>query len=159
MSDGWPGEYTSLKQIHSDVVSVIDKNGSCSGEGDALVTALPGVRIGVRTADCVPLLIVDPDTRAVAAVHAGWRGTVSKVARKSVETMKREFGSDPARLHAAIGPCIAECCFEVGREVASEFRDWFEDWKTRTHIDLISVNVRQLRDSGIPEDHIDVAGL
>lgn len=158
-TDGWPGEYTSLKQIHSDIVYVIGKDGSQSGEGDALVTAVPGLRVGVRTADCVPLLIVDPSRRAVAAVHAGWRGTVSKVARKSVETMKRAFGSDPADLHAAIGPCIAKCCFEVGKEVASEFRDWFDDWNMRTHIDLVSVNARQLRDAGIPEDQIDVAGL
>lgn len=159
MADGWPGEYTSLKQIHSDIVRLVDTAGSCSGEGDALVTAGPGVRIGVRTADCVPLLLVDPDNRAVAAIHAGWRGTVSEVARKSVEAMKRAFNSQPARLHAAIGPCIAECCFEVGREVASEFHPWFPDWNTRTHIDLVSVNAKQLKEAGLIEDHIDVANL
>jgi polyphenol oxidase len=159
LSDGWPGQYASLKQTHSDTVYVIDKDGACAGEGDALVTAVPGVRIGVRTADCVPVLIADPNTRAVAAVHAGWRGTISEVTRKAVETMQRTFDSPPANLHAAIGPCIAECCFEVGSEVASEFRNWFPDWNTRTHIDLVSVNVRQLQQAGIPEDQIDVAGL
>lgn len=157
-SGDWPGDYTQLKQIHSSIVHVADASG-CLGEGDALVTSTPGLRVGVRTADCAPLLMVDSGNRAVAAVHAGWRGTVTRVAQRTVQQMTSTFGTDSARLHVAIGPCIAECCFEVGPEVAAEFVEWFPDATKRTHLDLVTVNVAQLVQSGVPREQIDVAGL
>jgi YfiH family protein len=158
IANGWPGEYTSAKQTHSDIVQIAEQ-GSLLGHGDALVSATPGLRVGVRTADCVPLLFVDPIHRVVAAVHAGWRGTTAEIGPKTLQRMQQTFGTDPEEVYAAIGPCISECCFQVGSEVATEFRRWLADAEDRTHIDLVSVNVTQLQDSGVPKSQIDVSGM
>ena len=154
LSGSWPGDYTQVKQIHSDNIVIAD--GACGsiGEGDALISAHLGSLIGVRTADCVPILVADRDLRVVAAVHAGWRGTVAEIARKTVGRMSTEFGSRPQSLVAAIGPSIGQCCFEVGSEVSEKF-----GVKGRTHIDLVASNFRQLIAAGVPEAQIDVAGL
>jgi polyphenol oxidase len=155
VSEGWPGPYTSVKQIHSDVVVVSDGAGACLGQGDALVTATPGNRVGIRTADCVPILMADPVKRAVAAVHAGWRGTVAEIARRAVDRMVERFDTKAADIRAAIGPCIAQCCFEVGPEVAERFGMPAE----RSRIDLVEANRRHLLAAGLPEANIDIAGL
>jgi polyphenol oxidase len=89
--------------------------------GDALVTDQPGILLSVRTADCVPLLLVDPARRAIAAVHAGWRGSLERIAEKTVGEMRRAFHSLPEDLLAAIGPSIRACCYEVGQEVVEAF--------------------------------------
>ena len=83
----------------------------------------PGNLIGIRTADCVPILIADPNNRAVAAVHAGWRGAAAGIAAGTVERLVQEFGSNPGELLVAIGPAIGPCCFEVGPEVAEQFQN------------------------------------
>ena len=158
LSPGWPGDYTQLRQIHSAAVHIAE-GGGCIGQGDALVTASPGVRVGVRTADCVPILFADPQRRVVAAVHAGWRGTVARIAQRTIERMQDTFHSQPAHIYAAIGPCIAHCCFEVGPEVAAEFQPWFADAGSRTHINLVDVNVSQLVEAGVPQAQIDVSGM
>jgi polyphenol oxidase len=93
--------------------------------GDALVTDQPGILLSVRTADCVPLLLVDPGRRAIAAVHAGWRGSLNRIAEKTVGEMRRAFHSRPEELLAAIGPSIRACCYEVGQEVVEAFRGRF----------------------------------
>jgi YfiH family protein len=157
-SGDWPGLYTHLKQIHSDIVYYADKAG-CLGEGDALVTDTPGVRVGIRTADCVPILLVDPEKRAVGAVHAGWRGTVARLVQRTIEQMTQSFGSIPEHVHAAIGPCIARCCFEVGPEVAKEFQPWLTYTGLRTHVDLVEVNLKQLEEAGVPQAQIDTSAL
>jgi len=95
--------------------------------GDALLTREPGILLSVRTADCLPILIADPRRRAVAAVHAGWRGALERVVEKSVGEMRRAFDSRPQDLLAAIGPGIRVCCYEVGREVVDAFRGRFTD--------------------------------
>lgn len=116
----------SLQQIHSDIVHVVAGKvpAGCS-TGDAIVTATPGVALAVETADCVPLLLADPENCVVAAVHAGWRGTLRRIAEKTVGVMRREFGADPAKLLAALGPAIHVCCYEVGQEVIEEYRSQF----------------------------------
>lgn len=159
LSPAWPGDYTQLKQIHSDLVFVADGKAGCLGEGDALITATPGETIGIRTADCVPLLFADPDHKVVAAAHAGWRGTVAKIALHTVKRMQAEFESDPRSLHAAIGPAIGKCCFEVGPEVSAQFRPYWPAVEHLTHVDLVAANFRQLVEAGLRSDHIDVAGL
>lgn len=93
--------------------------------GDALLTRQPGILLSVRTADCLPVLIVDPRGRAVAAVHAGWRGALERIVEKSVGEMRRAFDSRPPDLFAAIGPGIRVCCYEVGPEVVDAFRGRF----------------------------------
>lgn len=146
---------STLKQVHSAVVlEVVGEPGLC-GEGDALLARLPGSRVGVKTADCVPVLIVDPVRRAVAAVHAGWRGSAAGISAATVKQLAVRFGSRPRDLHAAIGPGIGACCYEVGPEVAIQFKDVFPermDLDERTRIDLGETNRRQLSQAGVPEE-------
>ena len=111
----------SLHQIHSDVVCAFDAAPTKQCKGDASATNTPGLLLGVRTADCAPVLVVDPKKRVVAAIHAGWRGTLQRIVTKSIGQMQMEFGCRPADLLAAIGPAIGGCCYEVGTEVASAF--------------------------------------
>ncbi len=164
-SEGWSErpELISLKQIHSDVSQYAD--GSLAGrigEGDALLTDVPGAVVGVRTADCVPILLVDVSKRTVAAVHAGWRGTAQAIAAKTVGALAARFGSDPRDMQAAIGPAIGACCYEVGPEVASQFKSLFPErsgGEERAHLDLPEANRRQLLDAGLPPDQIHLSGL
>lgn len=157
---GAPPVDVTLRQIHSDRIWNAAGLADRQEEGDALVTTQPGQSIAVRTADCVPILLFDPDTPAVAAIHAGWRGTAAFIARKAVEKMQADFGTHPARLHVGIGPCIRECCYEVGPEVAGHFVLQFPEWTAMpTHLDLAAANTRQLLSLGVPADHIDDSGL
>lgn len=133
----------SLKQIHSDIAWEARECSGCIGEGDALITAEPGLLLTIRTADCIPVLIADPVRRAVAAIHAGWRGTVSGIAGKTVKKMTESFSSDPGDLIAAIGPGIGKCCFEVGPEVAAQFAI------DGMYVDLADANRRDLISEGV----------
>jgi polyphenol oxidase len=155
LSPGWPNDYTSVKQVHSEIVHYAGRQHGCLGQGDALVSDQPGITVGIRTADCVPVLIVDPERRVVAAVHAGWRGTALRISAKSIEKMTTE----PARLIAVIGPCIGECCYEVGPEVQSRFAADFPERADLSHIDLAEANRRQLVASGLQPANIEVSGL
>ena len=110
-------------QVHGTKVAVIDRPDMTREdlEGyDAFICALPGVAIGVRTADCVPVLLHDPVRHVVAAVHSGWKGTVLKTAMEAISLMKREFGCQPGDLRAIIGPAIGPDSFQVGEEVVVE---------------------------------------
>jgi hypothetical protein len=126
-----------LRQIHSDIVHRIDGVGpSRVGNvpcGDALLTRTRHVVLVVETADCVPILLADTRRRAIAAIHAGWRGTLRRIAEKTLGRMRMEFGTRPADIMAVLGPSIARCCYEVGPEIAKEFhsqfaeaRQWFD---------------------------------
>jgi YfiH family protein len=158
-SDGWPGEYTQLKQIHSNAVYLADDIAGCLGKGDALITRTPDRWVGVRTADCVPILLADPEKRVVAAVHAGWRGTVARIVARTVERMISAYGSNPQDLRAAIGPCIQRCCYEVGPEVAARFQAIFPEAQDLRRLDLPEGNRRQLAAAGVPSAQIDVSGF
>ena len=128
--------------------------GGVLGEGDALLENTPGSVVAVKTADCLPILLVDERQRAVAAVHAGWRGTVAGIAQRAVEAMRAEFGALPGELHAAIGPGIGKCCYEVGPEVAAQFGQ-----QGRGHVDLAAANRRQLMDAGVTPERIYASNL
>jgi polyphenol oxidase len=163
LSAGWPdaGDLATAKQIHSDHVLVAMQPGHL-GPGDAIISQRPGVTVAVRTADCLPILIVDPRTRAVAAVHAGWRGVVAEIAPKAVQAMRLEFGSRPEDLEIVIGPGIGPCCFEVGPEVAAQFRAFFperNDLDGRAKVDLAETVIRQLRRNGVTRGQIDTLSL
>jgi len=126
-----------LSQIHSDVVHVFEARPPVPCRGDAAATNRPGLLLAVQTADCVPILLVDSKNRTVAAVHAGWRGTLGRIVTKTIGKMQMQFGTKPADLLAAIGPSIGGCCYEVGTEVAAEFRSqfpnaskWFDELRT-----------------------------
>jgi YfiH family protein len=147
----------TLRQIHSSRVLNASGLRDRDREGDALVTDQLRIGIGVRTADCVPILLLDCRNRAVAAIHAGWRGSASEIAKCTVEKMSRDFETSPADIYAAIGPCIRACCYEVGIEVAQQFASVFPEWdpNARVHkLDLAEANRRQLQAAGVPPAHI-----
>jgi purine-nucleoside/S-methyl-5'-thioadenosine phosphorylase / adenosine deaminase len=125
---------TTLRQIHSDVSHRVAASPPLVPlEGDALFTRAPGILLAVQTADCIPILLADPRTHSVAAIHSGWRGTLARIGEKTLGRMRMEFGTRPEDVIAALGPGISRCCYEVGHEVAKEFasqfpgaREWFD---------------------------------
>ncbi|MBI3484737.1 MAG: peptidoglycan editing factor PgeF [Acidobacteria bacterium] len=123
----------SQRQFHSALARVFDAPPVVALKGDAALTRTPGLLLAVLTADCVPILLVDTKRRAVAAVHAGWRGTLKRVAEKTLGKMRMTFGTRPRDVLAVLGPGIGRCCYEVGPEVAQAFhsqfahaKDWFD---------------------------------
>jgi YfiH family protein len=123
----------TLRQIHSDVIHIAAAPVADAPKADALATRTPGLLLGVQTADCVPILLADTRQRVVAAIHAGWRGTLARIAVKTLGKMRMEFGTRPCDVVAALGPAIGRCCYEVGPEVAQAFAaqfraaaDWFD---------------------------------
>jgi polyphenol oxidase len=118
---------TPLRQFHSSIARHFSTPPGESCKGDASFTNEPGLLLGVQTADCVPILLVDPKKRAVAAIHAGWRGSLARIAQKTVGEMRMRFGSNPTDILAALGPAIGGCCYEVGTELVTEFTSQFAD--------------------------------
>jgi polyphenol oxidase len=152
-----PGMFSrlaSLKQIHSSECVAASGRSGVLGEGDALLENVEGGVVSVKTADCVPILLVDDIHRAVAAVHAGWRGTVAGIVGKAVVAMRERFGSESRELFAAIGPSIGKCCYEVGPEVSAQF-----GLSGRAFLDLPEFNRRQLMDSGVTGERIFASNL
>jgi len=164
-------------QVHDCKVAIMDRPEMTREEldgYDAFVTNLSGVAIGVRTADCVPVLLFDPVKRVVAAIHAGWKGTVLHISEKAVSSMVQKFGCNPADMRAAIGPGIGPDSFQVGEEVAEHFKNADfpieEIWSFRGpgdgtpmsgghHIDLFKANRWLLETAGIPAESIQVCGI
>ena len=142
----------TLKQIHSAVVWFAEQTG-CAGDGDAMITDRAGLALSVRTADCYPILLADERHRAVAAIHAGWRGTAAQIAIKTLAEMHKTFGTEPSDVYAAIGPGIGGCCYQVGEEVARRF-----GLEKAGRIDLAAMNHRQLVAVGLTTDRIDLLG-
>lgn len=158
----------TLEQVHGrHVVSIARDTAAPAGRprGDALVCANPSVAVAVRAADCVPLLLADSRTGAVAAVHAGWRGTAAGVVRAAVAALEQELGAHPRNLIVAIGPSIGACCYEVGPDVRDAFaaaghaRASIDAWFTGRQLDLVAANRDQLMDAGVPEAQIHASGL
>ena len=180
--------FVSLHQIHSDVVRIFDATPGKQCKGDALATNRKRLLLGVRTADCSPVLVVDPKKRVVAAIHAGWRGTLARIVAKTIGQLQMEFGSEPKDLLAAIGPTIGGCCYEVGTEVAADFSakfsnaaEFFDELRTgdepnplqwlnmmppghqpppkKVLLDLKKANRLQLIEAGVREGNIVVSEL
>jgi len=157
----------SLKQIHSIRVVVFDspvKSGMIpDGEADALVTNQPNLLLVVRTADCVPVLLVDSKIGAIGAVHAGWRGAVGGIVPRTIQTCVEQFGSDVADLHVAIGPSIGPCCYEVDAPVIEPLHAGYPDWQGvlqetsagKGMLDLKRLLWHQILSSGIPEAQVE----
>jgi YfiH family protein len=118
-------ELVTLRQCHSDIIHVLHEAPKKALRGDAAITRAPGLLLGVQTADCVPILLADLKQRAVAAIHSGWRGTLRRIAGKTVGRMQIVFGTHPVDVIAALGPAIGRCCYEVGPEVAREYASQF----------------------------------
>jgi polyphenol oxidase len=129
-SKGKPWPLVTVRQVHSDLIHVVRARKSGLKQaplvGDGVVTDLRRIVLGILTADCFPVLLVDTRKKAVGAFHAGWRGTVKRIVEKGVGIMRLEFGSRPEDIHAAIGPGIQNCSFEVGEEVEEAFHTQFE---------------------------------
>lgn len=162
-----------IKQVHGVQAAVVRRGWQppwARPQADIIVTEDPSVAIGVRVADCAPVLLFDRRLGVAAAAHAGWRGTAAGVSTVAVETLRHEFGSRPADLIAAIGPCLGACCGEVGPDVVDAFRtggaarDAIETWFTRgggdrSFLDLERANRDQLTRAGIDPSFIFVPGL
>jgi YfiH family protein len=157
-------------QVHGEnIVTVDDLNfrDVPTIHADALMTDVPGIAVGVETADCVPVLLFDPMKPAVAAVHAGWKSTVKKIVQKAVHRMHEEFGSEPARMIAAIGPAIGPECYEVDEHVMGRVRESFSFWREvstprgNDHwgLDLVKANKLELLQIGLAEQNVHTLGL
>ncbi len=120
-----PSPLITLRQIHSDIIHCVESPPAAPLVGDGLLTATPGLLLAIQTADCLPVILVDPKHRAVGVFHAGWRGTVKRIVEKGVGEMFRHFGTRPRDLKAAIGPGIHGCCYAVGAEVRTKFESQF----------------------------------
>jgi YfiH family protein len=150
------GRLFLLHQVHGTALHVAPWEGQ--PEGDVGIAAAPGVLVGVETADCLPVLLVDPVRRAAAAVHAGWRGTAAGVARRCVEALVAG-GSRVVDLVAGLGPGIGVCCYEVGEELREAFgpggKAFFRPGpRGRAHLDVRGANVTQLEEAGLPPSRI-----
>lgn len=161
---------TTVVQVHGVDVHVVRAPANAQPDtfrADALTTRLPNILLGVKTADCVPVLLGDPRTKACAAVHAGWRGTLAGIVAHTVKLMADEFGSDPADLRAAIGPAALGCCYEVGPEVVDAFVRQDRHAETlftptqHNHalVDLHEANRRQLVAAGLDAGRVHAAPL
>lgn len=164
-----PEDLVLTRQIHSDIVLPVGRK-DCRGidhrdypESDGLVTNEAGVALVVFTADCTPILLHDPVTGAVGAVHAGWRGTAAGIAARAVETMARCYGCDPGNIRAAIGPNIDLCCFETHADVpeamtaalGDDARAYIRPAGEKYHVDLKGINAHILRQAGVR--HIEIS--
>ncbi|RKQ89502.1 peptidoglycan editing factor PgeF [Maricaulis maris] len=150
-------------QVHGRAVIRVDgppKGDQPAGEGDALMTDRPGLGLACQTADCTPILLFDPDKRAIAAIHSGWRGTVQNIVAATVEAMGEAYGTRPGQLLAAIGPSISAVNYRVGPEVVAQFEAAFEvtggivspkDPEGGAHLDVGEACRRQLILAGLPE--------
>lgn len=160
------------KQVHGNGVELLrdfpDRSQMLGSiENDACVTDLSSLVLTVLTADCLPILMVDPKRKVVAAVHAGWRSTVLGICRLTIEKMVDFFGSDPADIVAALGPAIGRCCYEVGLDVISSVKEafpfseryFFDMRKGHANLDLAGLNSHILMESGVLERNIWSSGL
>lgn len=162
------GQIATINQTHSDAVFVHNVGNRAADEGvDAHITDRHGIALGVVTADCVPVLLIDRKKRIVAAVHAGWRGTAKKILQKTVKKMLDSFGSKPEDMIAGIGPAIGQCCYEVDEKVIDPMKKEFDylnrfsaqKKESKWYIDLQMINREQLIETGLMPDNINIVSL
>ncbi|GAB3808454.1 peptidoglycan editing factor PgeF [Spirosoma humi] len=151
--------FASSHQVHGTEIKYAVEAGRYTGY-DALITNKPGLLLGVTVADCVPILIYDPAQKAVAAIHAGWRGTVGGIVTKTLAQMHQLFGTNAEHCYAYVGTCIDERAFEVGPEVAEQFDTAFkraDAGNDKSFVDLKAANAHLLVTAGIPEKQLEVS--
>jgi hypothetical protein len=163
-------QFVFARQTHSDHVVVVSSENRTNtiDDTDALITREPGIFVCVQTADCVPVLLFDTQKKVVAAIHAGWRGTVSKIVQKTILNMTEKYDCNPDDIIAGIGPSIHMHAYEVGPEVIEAVATNFRNSETllkpslnqgHAYFDLWEANKTILIESGIPEENIEVIGL
>ncbi|BAM07459.1 peptidoglycan editing factor PgeF [Leptospirillum ferrooxidans] len=144
----------TARQVHGVDVRRVDENRDAAFEADGLWTEAPGTRIGIWTADCLPVLFADKGGRVVSAVHAGWRGAVRGIVTEALERLKKEGNVPPSNLLVVLGPSAGRCCYEVGPEVHSEALSRYPDFLGRkahpNHFDLPGLVLHQLASAGVP---------
>ncbi len=157
-----------MRQTHTDCIVIIKSPEQTKQiiVADAVITSLPRLVLAVLTADCLPILIVHPDSHTIAAIHAGWRGTAQRIAFKAVREISRATGDKSSELIAAIGPSIGACCYEVGAEVREAFRGGNEGGEkyftplsespAKYTLDLARANRDQLVEAGLLQENISV---
>lgn len=144
-----------MGQIHGSNVRIVDESGLYP-DTDALLTSRSGLLLGVRVADCVPMLVFDARKGVIGAVHCGWKPIVSGIVERTVETMRRTWDSDPSNIRAALGPSAGPCCYEIGIEVASRLsKHAIREHGGRLFADLRSEVVLRLGNAGIFTDRIE----
>jgi len=177
-SVGIPQEYFVMaNQVHGNNVEIILKDRRGAGafsrhnaisSTDSMITNEPEICLFVMGADCVPLLFFDPVKLVIGAAHAGWRGTVNKIAVATIQKMQEVYGSLPKDIHIAVGPSIGPCCYKVGGEVINEVLNTFgttdglisfENPESTPILDLWAANKVQLTEAGVPEENIEIAGI
>jgi YfiH family protein len=170
-------DFTVAKQVHSGTVTIVTEGMRGYGamdldtaveETDAMATDVPRLCLTVLMADCVPVLFFDPQERVVAAVHAGWRGTIKLAAQNTINTLRETFGCKPTDILAGIGPSIGPCHYEVGPEVISQVENTFGNTEGyindqsadgKGYFDLWEANKRQIIEADIPAENIEVAEM
>ena len=163
-------QFVFPRQTHSDHIALItsENYSSTFPDTDALITDVHGLVVCVQTADCVPILLFDPVKKVVAAIHAGWRGTVSKIASKTVQKMKEKYGCSPENMIAGIGPSIHMHAYEIGPEVIAAVKTSFNNFSTlikpslntgKAYFDLWEANRNLLMEAGLHEENVETMGL
>lgn len=152
-----------MQQIHSDIVHVVkDEDFNAPPTCDALVTNRPNIPLMVMVADCSPVLFYDKDKKVIAAAHAGRQGAFKNITKNVVETMKREFCSDPKDIHVSIGASIKACCYEVGEEIYDEAKALGMEYAVQKrgekfYLDVNAVLKKQLLVCGIKDENIEIS--
>jgi hypothetical protein len=152
-------QVTLAKQVHGDDILLAAIAGNYQSF-DAIISSKKNLYVAVSVADCVPVLIYDSSNHAIAAIHAGWKGTVLQIVSKTIVKMEQEFGTKPNKCFAYIGTCIDECSFETDDDVAVHFPDDFKRFDSNRNkylIDLKKANAKQLTDTGIPDNQIEIS--
>ena len=153
----------TLKQVHSDIVRIVEQETSSDLRGDAMITAQPFLFLAIKSADCLPVFVVDEEKRVIAACHCGWRGTLKRVVQQVIKGLRDHYRCSIPSLRVGMGPCIAAECYEVGEEVSRDFRneglslDSFQphpDREEKYFFDLRQANVSQLVELGVQESNI-----
>ena len=168
------GSGVTCQQVHGDRIAVVSREQAGRGmydystslpDVDALVTNVPRLPLMLFFADCTPILLADPVTKAIGVAHGGWKGTVASIARKTVQRMVEEYGCNPHNILAGIGPAIGPCCYEVGDEVVHQFTDAFPEFiqdiltneAGSNRLNLAKANRLQLIKAGLEDNNIDMA--
>lgn len=159
----------TTRQVHSNervFIETLDQARGPDPQADAMMTRLAGILLAVQTADCLPVLIADPVSGAMAAIHAGWRGTAGRITERTIADLMRNHGVNPRTSVAALGPAACADCYEVGEDVIELYKKEFGYWRKllvnfkeggKAHLDVVAANLQQLAFCGFYEDQIHVA--
>jgi len=162
--------FVVANQTHSSNIHIVTKSQEIGWQKleeaiedcDALITNQPNIMLTILTADCVPILLLDPKQKVVSAIHAGWKGTEQEIVFKTVEKMKEKFNSNPSDIIAGVAPSIGKCCYEVDWNVAQHFENIenaYEKIGEKYMLDLPYINKSQLLKAGLKEENIELSNV